>query len=265
MTEATGKVRAKTGFSHVGHCGAVFDPRRRLAVENSFLVGSGRDVFLTQLDLGKNEVKKGLVPFDVSKKPVFDGAKYVYFQEHHGKRFGRMDLDTLTFERLESAPRSFEHDSVFAGGYVYAFDYEKKGMKYDVAGNKWKQTKLKFEGLANANHPTDPNKYITLCSDGNIREVCVLDRKITKYKAKLDGEEMHVVPEFLPIPGDDGSFFVAITSKKSWKVFSSAADSWEILTWDLTMGNTHAAFYDPGTKCAFYHINGKDKWTQKKL
>ena len=104
------QVTAPTGFSDVGRGGAVFDPVRRVAIENSNNVNHGRDIFVTRLSedgSGTNEVKRYLIPFRVLCKPVFDSERFVYFQANRGKQFGRLDLDTMAFETLADAPRDF--------------------------------------------------------------------------------------------------------------------------------------------------------------
>ena len=109
-------------------CGAVFDPVRRVVVGNSFMVNKSRDIFVTRLSedgSGTNEVMRDLIPFDVTRKPVFDTERFVYFQEDEGSKFGRLDLDSMSFKKLADAPHEFgDRNGFFMDGNVFCFDVE---------------------------------------------------------------------------------------------------------------------------------------------
>ena len=191
-----------------------------------------------------NEVKQDFIPFNVSQKPIFDNDRFVCFQKKEGKRFGRLDIETMEFEELCHAPAGFGSDNGFYhDGFVYCFDKDNLAMKYECTTGKWHDTSLEMRGKRMIVHPWNNGTAIELMDDGSVRVVNIADRNVLKaFESKYGGIDSY--PEMLGLCGAEGEFFLLVCNggnKRPWKVFSSATDTWTETKWPSTNRRTNTA------------------------
>ena len=207
-------------------------------------------------------MKRGIIPFNVYCKPIFDDNRSVYFQEEFGHRFGRLDIVTMKFEELCEAPRYFGYsDGFYHDGFVYCFDKDRKAVKYECSTGKWHDTSLKMEGKRMIAHPWNNGTAIELMSDGSARVVNIADGNVLKrFKSEYGELSEYSYPEMLGLCGAEGEFFLLVCDGcKPWKVFSSATDTWTETDWPSMNEETNTAVADAEFD---YYDNGRQiRWT----
>jgi hypothetical protein len=223
-------------------------------------------------------VHRNVIPFNVFNRPVFDGDRFLYVQQNsfdgNSRRFGCVDVETMVFEELPEAPRSFGWvNSFFHDGAVFAFDYGGRGMKYDVKQGVWSDASpINAENGSDARccfieHPWDDSLVIYLAANGSVRVVRIEDGAVVKqFQSCYDGPNNR--PEAVAVKAPHGEFHLLVCygcNNCPWRVFSSATDTWTDLQWPSTGNNSSNAVFDPETMQLFYHIKGQDKWTTVKL
>jgi len=145
------------GDSSVFHGGAIFDDVRKQIISVYQNSNKCRDIFVTRLsDAGHGtlEVKRNVIPFDSNvRNPIYDGSRFVYFVQagwNNGavlcaRRFGRLDLESFTFEELPSLPpEPFKcFAPVFYGcyhyGVVFLADSDMHLCGYEVDKKTWRR------------------------------------------------------------------------------------------------------------------------------
>ena len=252
--------------------GAVFDPVRRVVIENSGNANGGRDIFVTRLSedgSGTNEVLRGLLPFDSMCKPIFGSERFVYFQQESGTKFGRVNLDTMAFEMLPDSPYLFgQTNGFFMDGSVFCFAYGNRAVRYDCAGSVWSDTTLYLNGKSMVPHPWHNGRVIELLEDGRVREVRVADTRVCRTYASKYGNTLWSTPEMLALCAPSGEFLLAVYGDRNgqpWRVFSSAADTWTDTSWKIPTSLSSTLFLDPTTTSLFYHVGDEKHWTMQPL
>ena len=208
----------------------------------------------------------------------------MYFMDHEGrgyKKFGRIDLDTMSFESLPEIPGKFafnfhgcyHHDRVFVvadDGELYA---------YDVKGNSWNRCGVKVpfcEGKVYAHLLSDPQD--------DSQHLYVLGRRSVEdnglYRIDLSTKTVNLVSK-PPVPyarpqgslllrmDSTGFIIVTVLEGGLWYKYSSVTNSWTALSrWmKSNIGNCESSYivYAPDSKTFFYRVHGCDKWVIAKL
>ena len=269
---------AGAGFEVPFTGGAVFDPVRRLAIETSPFKDDGRDLHITHLALSGSQSaceERKLVPFETATKPVYDGARYVYFQEHQRRGFGRLDLNTQTFERLADAP--FVFCSMVSGfcwtGKPLFFSQEGAGYMYDPAAKQWSWTALELGKPSYRccfmQHPNAERKAIRVALDGTVSEIDVRSMQTVKrYASRLDPAMTNINFDVCCAPNGMDSFCLFACGERAdskWQMFDATKDAWTETDWP-TVGNfTKSAFFDTQKQQLVYHAFGNENWSAVQL
>jgi len=249
--------------------GAVYDPVHKIILSVSGSFNNGRNVKLTDYSRGTTTVNPDLIPFNtIGHCPVFDGSNYTYFfqgGEDPNNRFGRLAMDTMTFEELTKLPsgsfKQFSRGCVHNGN-VYLLNSENSICEYDPKTCAWKVLFLKLE--SNACLLNDPKneaciygmcegrKFVLINLSANaISDVC---NPPVDFGLKANNEAY-----LMRTPYCD--FFVFATFANQWYVYWSKKNSWSALPkWKPTAGSSsHFVVIEEGS-VALYHINATPNW-----
>jgi len=274
------------GHSDAYRGGAIYDTVRNQIVSVSRASNNCRDVYLTRLNgptNGKTELKKNAIPFDAFYRfPVYDGARYVYFTEAtidggKGQKFGRLDLETGTFENLPALPTDpFKHFATglggcYSNGVVYMADADSYLCGYSVERAFWFKCGLVL--------PTDGEKQLgRLLSDPlNQRFLYFMGVESKSFLYQIDLKDLTcTILSPLPDKGDEFSavlvhprtssenfVIVAEMANGKWYMYYSKRNSWRYLSkWKTCSEDCIRSFlvYAPFVKSFFFHINKEKNW-----
>jgi len=245
--------------------GSVYVPDRHLIVANSGELNNGRSIIFLTID-GKTsvskEVKHNLVGFNCGGMyPAFDGHDHVYFfQSNEGSynKFGRIDLNTRTFEMLAPLPAGsfLPHTSAAANPqHLYAMDNKMEIWDYCVDLDTWTNTHIRFEKPARLFFdPVDLDSIVAFCADdegiyvvdieAQTKEKISVPPKRFSLKNNRDAFLARISPE---------QFFIFTYLDDGWYLFDSADKSWtQFENWERPAQNSASFFIEPNTRIAFY-------------
>jgi len=278
------------GHTDAFHGGALYDETRNMIISVSQDSNKCRDVHVTHLGDRRTEVRKNIIPFDCQfRVPMYDGQRFVYFTERArdnddsvcGRRFGRMDLESLTFEELPPLPA--EPFKTFAGtfhgcyhhGVIFMSDDECQICGYDIESGVWRRygITLPIEG--------ERWKHGTLLSDPNDEHHLYLLGSYSKpglyridFKSftctllSLTPGTVKCYDAVLVRSRPESSMFaiVAKTGEK-WHMYSSKSNKWKALDWKGPGISWSRDFlvYCQKTKTFYYHIHGQPTWEMVQL
>jgi len=274
-----------TGHDDAYNCGAFFDDVRNQIVSFSWESNNCRDVFITHFrdsSHGSTEVVKNVIPFDIRvRTPMYDGKRYFYVPETGWennelktcRRFGRFDLESLTFQELASLPAEF---NMFAGifygcffnGFVYIADNESQLCRYNVETNTWERYGITLPvGGGDKWHLgellTDSHNLYIIGSFG-LYQIDLEGRRCINLSSVPDGlDGSRDVILVRPCPESDTFVIVANVAGNSWQLYSSKTGRWKALPdWKgpgITWSRNYLV-YSRTTKTFYYHIHGKKTW-----
>ena len=267
----------KTGHNHASCCGAIYDSIRNIIVSVSSPSVGCRDLFVTDLDDGTTELKKGIIPFySDSHCPVYDGKQFLYFMEYSlkqgkGKRFGRINLDTFLFEELPQLPDSkfaVTFGGCFHDGIIYAVDNDAELCCFNVTTRKWGYcgvdvpTEMDVVSVRLLNDAQNKSDYIHALGPGGLYRIDVENNTIDLVSAVPITYDY--LREALLIQTEPDEFIVVTALKNgAWYCFSSKDGSWTALSnWKPCKGSFSHNYlvYSPHALSFYYHIHESDKW-----
>jgi len=267
---ADSRIPAGERTSHDG--GAFFDPVRNMIVATSGNSSNGRDVMFTYLreDPPRSEKRSGIVSIENhGQYPVYDGEKYAYFfemEDNNNDRFGRLDLDTKTFEELPKCPSSFLHFGGFCylNGFVYtAANSRGTNYKFNVEKGAWERWSVPGLDTGSCRMQADPlhNRIAVLCGRA-IQWVDVETNTVTE-KIRIDRNyEMGGNEEMLLINVSSDEYAIFASFSHDWYVFWSKDKKLHRLSnWRNVSNNSGHLVFDPETCRFYYHIDGGNTWS----
>jgi len=275
-----------TGHTDAYHGAALLDEIRHQIISVSRDSNDCRDVFVTNLTTRSTEVRRNIIPFNVRRRrPIYDGIRFVYFTEAgynsdrsgehllHGRRFGRLNLESFSFEELAPIPEDpFKMFApVFYGcfhhGVVYMADGDCQLCGYNVERNTWRRYGIilpsdgQWKQGSLLSDPTDEHRLYLLAVTGLYRIdfetlTCTLLSPTPVPIYTYDAALVRLRP--------DSEFFAVIVSgSKGWYMYSSktnklkALDSWKPSGTHYTR---NFLVYDNASKTFYYHIHGQSTW-----
>jgi len=245
--------------------GSVYIPERNLIVANSAEMHNGRSLcFITFQNKASSskEVKHDLVGFRCGGMyPAFDGHDHVYFfqsGEGANNKFGRIDLNSRTFEMLAPLPSGsfLPHTGAAANPqHVYAVDNKMGIWDYCVDLDTWTDTTIRLEQPARLFFdPIDLDSIIAFCAEeeglyaidieARTKEKISSPPKPFSLKTNRDAFFARVSAEL---------FFVFAYLSDGWFLFDSRDKSWtQFENWDKPAKDSASFFIEPTTRIAFY-------------
>ena len=279
----TTKIRAGHNFPVAG--GAVCDSRRRLILSVSDTKESGFccSVYLTSLEdaaVGTTKCTPACVPFRAGNHaPVYDGTKYVYFMEYsydegEGHRFGRLDIDTLTFEELAPLPGT-KFAITFSGCWhnntVYALDNDQQLCEFDVESNKWSRCSIKIPSphenarVRLMSNPRDTRHIYAMVANKGLFVIDLRGLLISSMELVSSPPVPYdVAREALLVAADKETFvLVAALENGVWYAFDSFSSEWtKLSSWKPSPGslNKNYLVFVPSVHSFYYHTTGSETW-----
>ena len=290
-----------SGHSAATNGGAFYDEVRHQIISVYRESNNCRDIYITHLTdpfHGTNEVRRNVIPFDVKLRvPIYDGCRFAYFAESGwndgevicGRRFGRVDLDTFSFEELPPIPADpFQmFASVFYGcyhhGVVFMSDGESQLCGYDVERGIWKRYGITLPTIPRSDlekyrhgtlisDPDDP-MHLYLLSSYARPGFCRIDLEArtctllspSPRRGTFDCYDSVLVRSR---PGSDSFVIVVWGIGSSWHMWSSKTHKWKALSdWKEPQADRrrHFLVYAPDTKTFYYRVNGRSTWEAVKL
>jgi len=272
----TSEINAGNNTSHDG--GAIYDPVRRMILSVSGNYNNCRNLKITRMTdetHGETTLMPDVIPFGShGQYPVFDGSQYTYFfqsEDGDNNSFGRVDMDTLTFERLPALPTSSYREfcsGCFQNGCIHILDRDLNVRQFNVAENSWRTLRCNVPRPGRLlTDPQEPNIIYALCIDG---------RGI--YRIDIEAETQ---TQFSETPsnfslGANGEAFIARVSPTDfllfcclgagWHVFSSERRRWiHLRNWRNTRNGSGHFLIVPDGPHAFYHVDDTDRWEMVNL
>jgi len=264
-------ILALENTSHDGS--AFFDPVRRIIVAVSGQANNCRDVMVTLLTdptHGETTRHSNIIPYPShGQYPIFDGSKYAYFCESEGDendRFGRLDLDTMTFEELARIPGDFEefNSGCFANGKIYAVNGDNSIKEYDPPTNTWTDFGVNLEHdcrlLAD---PLDDDIIYELDSGTNgFFQIDVHTHDRTLVSTPPRSFDLGQNGEALVVALPDSSRVLFTSLSDTWYFYSFEERRWSSLdNWSEVSNGTAHLVIIPDGPTALYHVDGESHWT----
>jgi len=249
--------------------GSVYVPERNLIVSNSDETKHGRSVLFTTFrntTTVSKDLKHDIISFRCGGMyPAFDGHDYVYFfqnGEGANNKFGRLDLNTRSFEMLASIPNGsfLPHTSAAANPqHVYAMDNKMGIWDYCVDLDTWTDTHIRLDQPARLFFdPVDLDTIVAFC--GEEEGIYSVDVEAgTK-------EKISSPPKPFSLRTNRDAFLARISHEQflmfaflsdGWYLFDSADKSWsKFENWDNPAKDSSSFFIEPATRIAFYAVSG---------
>jgi len=283
-----------TGHSEVSHGGAMYDDVRNQIISISQESNRCRDIFVTHLTdatHGTTEVKKNVIPFNCDlRMPMYDGKRFAYITEtgwdkHCCRRFGRLDLESFTFEELTSIPA--EPYKMFApctygcyhNGTLYMSDYESQLCGYDVEKKKWRRFGITLPNAVDRRDGDGEGRHGVLMSDPNDDDhLYFIGSYVETGLYRIDFDEytctlMSKLPPgghksfdslfVRPFPDSESFLVIVQTGGKEWHMYSSRTNKWKkLIGWagPDQWCSRNFIVYANVTKTFYYHIKGHGHW-----
>lgn len=270
------EITAGNNTSHDG--GAIYDASRRIILSVSGNYNNGRNLKITRMTdgtHGETTLMTDVIPYGThGQYPVFDGRQFTYFfqsEDGDNNRFGRVDMDTLTFSPLPNLPTSQFRE--FCSGcvqndHVYALDRDLNIRDFNIASNEWGTLRVTMPRPGRLmTDPCESNIIYCLCCDG--RGLFRID--------VVAGESTHVcdTPSNFSL-GANGEAFLARISPSEFFIFAGLSGGWHVYsrernTWvqlrnwrNVRNGSGHFIIVPDGPT-GFYHVDDADSWEMVNL
>jgi len=245
--------------------GSVYVPELGLIVSNSSEANHGRTLFFTTFHNKvsiSQDTKVDLVGFRCGGMyPAFDGHDHVYFfQQGEGSnnKFGRLDVNTRTFETLAPLPAGsfLPHTSAAANPqHIYAMDNKMGIWDYCVDLDTWTDTHIRLEQPARLFFdPVDLDTIIAFCAE---------EEGI--YSVDIEAgtkEKIASPPKHFSLKTNRDAFFARISAEQfllftylvdGWYLFDSRDKSWsQFENWEKPANDSASFFIEPTTRIAFF-------------
>jgi len=265
-------ISANQESSHDG--AAFYDPVRNCIFAVGGNVNNCRDVLVTRLTdatHGETTRRADVVPFSShGQYPIFDGTNYAYFCESEGEdedtRFGRLNLDTMTFEELARPEESFRefNSGCYANGRVYVICADNL-MEYDPGANRWTNTGMEFED--DCRLLPDPLSegdtfYCLYAGVRGLYQVNVHDHTTALVSNAPRDFDLNQNGEALIVALPDMTRVLFTSLSDHWFYFSFDDQRWvELPEWSNTHNGSAHLVVVPSGPVALYHIDGNPRWT----
>jgi len=265
------EINTGNNTSHDG--GAIYDPVRRMILSVSGNYNNGRNLKISRLvdeSHGETTLMPDVVPFGThGQYPLFDGRQFTYFlqsEDGDNNNFGRVDMDTLAFERLPSLPTgSFREfaSGCCHNGMVYVIDRDLNIRVFNPDSTEWRTTHVSVPRPGRLmSDPTTPNTIYCLCCDG---------RGLFRIDVEAEtSEHISDSPSNFSL-GANGEAFLARVSPSEFIIFAGLSAGWhayslERNTWvrlpnwrNVRNGSGHLVIVPEGPT-ALYHVDDSDRW-----
>jgi len=246
--------------------GAVIDPVRRQIITVSGNCNNGKDVFFIDIDKKTSERFRNIIPYgNHGQYPVYDGEKRVYFLESESRNndsFGYLDVETKTFTRLKSCPRSFREfcSAAYMNGKVYAVCRDKNLWAYTVENDAWENLGIRLGKVRIAADPLN-NSLMIIKKRTFFCSLNVETKERTEFAVQPRQFNLGSNQEFLFLRRSMDDFIViASFDSHSLLAYISRDDKWVPLRWrDVRNGSAHMVF-DPITSAFYYKIDSERTW-----
>jgi len=267
----TSEIRTGNDTSHDG--GAIYDPVRRLILSVSGNYNNCRNLKITRMTddtHGETTLMPDVIPFGGhGQYPVYDGRQFTYFfqsEDGPNNSLGRVDLDTMAFERLPELPRSSYREfcrGCCQGGNIYIVDRELNVWEFNTDTRTWRQLRCTLpRPCCFMADPADPNVFYAICTDGrgvfavNIQEESCAQAFDTPSNFSLGANGEAVLVRTSP-----SEFIMFSCLSAGWHAYSSERRRWVHLDhWRNTRnGSGHLVIIPEGPR-AFYHVDDTARW-----
>jgi len=267
----TSEIRAGNDTSHDG--GAIYDPVRRMILSVSGNYNNGRNLKITRMTddtHGETTLMPDVVTFGThGQYPIFDGRQYTYFlqsEDGGNNMIGRVDMDTLTFERLPQMPNSSFREfcrGCFQNGNVYALDREYHVCEFNPETRVWRTLRCGTEraGCLMAD-PLEPNNIYCMCVDGRgLMRIDIAEEACVHVTGSPSNFSLGANGEAVLIRNSATEFLIFCGLSAGWHVYSSERNRWERLAnWrNVRNGSGHLVIIPEGPR-AFYHVDDNSRW-----
>jgi len=261
--------------SHDGS--AFYDPERNIIVAVSGNGNNCRDVMITHLSEGlhgETRRHENLIPFGShGQYPIFDGVRFAYFcqsEDDDDNRFGRLDLDELTFEELAQFPGTFKEfcSGCCVLGKIYVVGDDDGLYEYNPAENVWTRTPLNI--ASECRLLSDPlgegHMYVLEDDEHGFYSVDVEDFTKTLITNPEHSFDLNQNGEALVVALPDQSRILFTSLSDTWYCYLFETDEWiRLAGWeDVRNGSAHLVIVPDGPT-ALYHIDDHPNWTGVRL
>jgi len=266
-------INAVEETSHDGS--AFYDPGRNTIFAVSGNGNNCRDVLVTRLidgTHGETTRRANLIPFSShGQYPVFDGNNYAYFFESEGDdddtRFGRLNLDTMTFEDLghsESCVREF-NSGCCAGGMIFVvFNEGDRLMQYNPDSNTWTDTGVVIDHDCRLlSDPLDSDIfYILYAGTRGLHRFNIADHSISLVAGCPRDFDLNQNGEALVVALTDMSRVLFTSLSNHWYFMTFDNQRWtELEHWENAHNGSAHLVIVPTGPTALYHIDDEQNWT----
>jgi len=230
----------------------------------------GKNVKLTDYVHGTTTITPDVIPFNtLGQCPVFDGSNHTYvFQsgEEPNNKFGRVAMDTMTFEPLPNLPigsfKQFSRGCVH-NGHIYVLNNENTICEYDPKSSGWKVLFLKLESNACLlNDPNNETCIYGICEGKSFVSINLNTNAITPMCNPPVDFTLAANNEAYLMRTPYCEFFVFATFANNWYVYWSQKNTWSALPkWKpiAATGSSHFVVIKEKST-AMYHIDGTPNW-----
>jgi len=260
-----------TADQYSSNGGAIYDPVHKIILSVSGGCNNGRNLKITQMSdgtHGKSTVSAGVIPFQTAfQYPLFDGTKFTYFFQHDnpGNRFGRVNMDTLTFEELPSLPSGiFLHccGGCIHNDNIYVINNSNKICEYCVKTQEWKTLNITVPARGRLlNNPNDSEGIYAIFSGQRFSRINLENETISdlcKPPLRYDLEGGNQEGYLISLPY---CFIIFASLSSVWHMYHSASDKWiELPKWKRATNFSAHFVYVPEEHTAFYHVQGCTSW-----
>ena len=252
--------------------GAIYDNTRKIILSVSGYFNNGRSIKVTRMKdntHGTTEIYLNVIPFGThGQYPVYDGTLYTYFFESESgsnNHFGRLKMDTLTFESLPSLPYSqFSEFSggCFHNGKIYILNKELYLCQYTVENQSWNTLSLKLPTKGSLmNNPSDSINIYCIFEGQRFSYINLTTNTITDICTPPVKYSFSTNYEHYLFNTEDFGYFVFATFITHWYVYSSLNNKWYRLSnWKNIIDSSSHLVIIPDGPIAYYHVRDCSHW-----
>jgi len=257
--------------SHDG--GAIYDPIRRIILSVSGNYNNGRNLKVTRMTddtHGETTLMPDVVTFGThGQYPVYDGQQYVYFfqsEDDGNNSLGRVDLDTMTFERLPSLPTSSYREfcrGCCQNGNIYMLDRELNVREYNTTERSWRTLRCTMPRPGcMMTDPAEPNHIYCMCTDGRgLFRIDIAEESQTHIQDSPSNFSLGANGESLLARVSPTDFVIFCGLSAGWHAYSSERRRWvHLRNWrNVRNGSGHIVIIPEGPRI-FYHVDDSERW-----
>jgi len=262
-----------TGNSTSHDGGAIYDPVRRIILAVSGNYNNCRNLKITRMTdgtHGETTLMTDVIPFGShGQYPLFDGRQYTYFlqsEDGDNNRFGRVDMDTFTFEALPSLPTGSYREFASGcchNGNVYVIDRDLTIRIFNPDNNEWTTSHITVPRPGRLmSDPAEANTLYCMCCDGRGLFSIDLTAETTTHISDS--------PSNFSL-GANGEIFFARTSPSEFMIFAGLSSGWhayshehnrwlQLRNWRSPRNGSAHLVIVPEGPTAFYHVDDTDHW-----